>query len=633
MNMLYTLSGFFILYINTCKGDFWSGLGIALDKINPVAIVQRTIDDDGKTLMNALDTINPVAVVQRTIDDDGKTLLNVLDTINPVAVAKRTVNDRAETLGRVSLGIGESLPLVGHVIAGVQAIRGDDYAAKRALYSANSVSAAIAGGAVGTLCGPAAPACVPTLAVLSQTAMDGLNSHIENKPMGNVEYFTNFENKTGLEHAAFVGGIAVDSITAGLGGRAMKSTTKPNKQIVDIPTGHKDVIEQVKMPIKVENTRPVVKNSDNVSQLNQKLGNSKDASDKIPNIVQRDADVVDDVLHNEYNYNEYKRQLDVSFENYKLHEILESENQIVKLDKTTGKSLTVENHNLDVHTKYEGYAGPFTYYHDNYEKLRDAVLKTITTTQTYATGEAAKLLNQYKNLILTDPRSMKYPEINTLSTEQISLIKPRDLRSLNLGTTRTERITNCARLSVEEAFGVPYSVSDKQIHKSLVYDKINQILDTPYHTTTSEVRNIIMSSNVPFTTLRPTGTPKDSLNRFLSELKYVHTNGIAIITTPQIKTRVVTKTKNHVQVQVLETVEEVNGHAVVFEAVRKPDGQVISVIKDFQVDESITARATNYDNNGILVDSKVFGTKFTDFDDKIYATSTFTLMINGAKTA
>ncbi|CAI6351464.1 unnamed protein product [Macrosiphum euphorbiae] len=154
-----------IACLSVCQaGSFWDGVFTAIDTINPVRIVERTIEDDGKTLNNVLDTINPVRIVQRTIDD------------------------KAETLGRVSLSIGESIPLAGHVIAGVQKIRGDDDAAKRAFYRANSVSAAIAGGAVGTLCGPAAAACVPALSMVSQTAMDGLNSHIED---GNVEYLTN----------------------------------------------------------------------------------------------------------------------------------------------------------------------------------------------------------------------------------------------------------------------------------------------------------------------------------------------------------------------------------------------------------------------------------------------------------
>lgn len=225
-----------IACLSVCQaGSFWDGVFTAIDTINPASIVIRTIEDKGKTLGNALDTINPVRIVERTIEDDGKTLNNVLDTINPVRIVQRTIDDKAETLGRVSLSIGESIPLAGHVIAGVQKIRGDDDAAKRAFYSANSASVAIAGGAVGTLCGPAAVACVPALAMVSQTAMDGLNSHIESKPMGNVEYFTNFNDKSGADHAVFAGSLLLDSITSGVAGKTARTMNKASKKLDDIP--------------------------------------------------------------------------------------------------------------------------------------------------------------------------------------------------------------------------------------------------------------------------------------------------------------------------------------------------------------------------------------------------------------
>ncbi|KAL5233198.1 hypothetical protein ACI65C_000608 [Semiaphis heraclei] len=595
----------------------WSEVGDwivgAADTINPVKVVQRTIDDDFKTAGSVLvhviafplglgavipiiDPTNPLSKHFVNYTAVGEWIVGAADTVNPVKVVQRTIDDNFQTVGKFALNVGESVPVVGHGIYVVQLARGDVEAANRALASANSGAAAVAGGALGTLCGPAAMVCVPVFTVAAQTGMDAVNTVVFDKQSGNIEYFANFRNKSGWEHAAFAGAFVLDAVTAGKGGKIVFKPSKNVKNIDDVGKSISKNINEVHVP---EMTKYVDadKNvpSKTVNHVNdEKFGNYAESTAGTAGSSPESRHIKptdDGILHTSFD-TAYKKTID--------------DVQLKFTDLHVKRNLPEDY--IDYYSEIDLYNGPIIEFQprpiqkngkdvfvtNEYAQKIDQAARDMIIDPTINPGmkNALELRALY---IKTDPRASKFPELNNFPDKMLYNVKLDDLIDYNVGQSFDEVSSNCIRLSISKVFNVDYNdmkkkflSTDKQLHPKAPenYKRYG------YERNMRQSKEILDAYNLKFDhrqipdDMDPTSILKTAMKE--KQLKEIH----AIVTVKQTTSGF--------------------SHAMTIRATANGDDKILDMIVDHQVNVGYRVKPKGED---IFTDFIRFGKRFMQLSE------------------
>ncbi|KAL5232632.1 hypothetical protein ACI65C_000042 [Semiaphis heraclei] len=478
----------------------------------------------------------------------GEWIVGAADTINPVKVVQRTMDDKFQTVGKFALNVGESVPVIGHGIYVVQLARGDVEAANRALASANSGAAAVAGGALGTLCGPAAMVCVPVFTVAAQTGMDAVNTVVYDKQSGNIEYFANFKDKSGWEHAAFAGAFVLDAVTAGKGGKIVFKPTNNVKNIDDVGKSISKNINEVHVP---EMTKYVDadKNvpSKTVNSVNDKQfgNNAAGTAGSSPDILVTN----DEMLHK-------------SFENVFKKTIAYVEQKFTVLH-------VQKKYDIDYYSEIDLYNGPIIEFQPNglatneYVKRMDLAARDMIIDPTMELGMKTGL--EIRALyIKTDYRASKFPELNNFPDKMLYNVKLDDLIDYNVGQSFDEINMNCMRLSISKVFNVDYNNMKKEflpLDKPLDKNVYDDFTRHSYELSLKRTENILKRNS----------------------LKY-YDYKLAVNEDPTSALKTFMKNKNLKEIHAIVLVDRPNGgHAMTIRATANGDDEILHIIVDHQV--------------------------------------------------
>lgn len=509
----------------------------------------------------------------------GEWIVGAADTINPIKVVQRTIDDDFQTLGKFALNVGENVPVVGHGIYVVQLARGDVEAANRALASANSGAAAVAGGALGTLCGPAVMVCVPVFTVAAQTGMDAVNTVMYDKQSGNIEYFANFKDKSGWEHAAFAGAFVLDAVTAGKGGKIVFKPANNVKNIDDVGKSISKNINEVHVP---ETTKPMNHVNDNKFGKSTESGGTAGSSPDSRHIMPTD----DEMLHTSFEKVFTKTINDVELKFPELH--------------------VQQNYHVDYYSEINLYNGPIVEFQPKalgpnaYVQRIDQAARDMIIDPTINPGmrNALELRALY---IKTDPRASKFPELNIFSDKMLYNVKLDDLIDYNVGRSFDEINTNCMRLSISKVFNVDYN-NMKQEFLSL-----NDVL--------GQARKDYNRHAYELTLERT----EDILKRY--RLKY---SGLQfpehVDPTSYLKTLMKDKKLKEIHAIVLvdKKLKPELGHAMTIRATANGDGEILHMIVDHQVNVGHRVKPDTSNipaNENKFVDVVQSGKRFTQLSD------------------
>lgn len=225
----------FVLVLGLCAGSARA----IFDYIPPIGIVKAELMRlSGASEAKVNEVLKKSSYLAHTLALAAESGVNAMD--GNMAEAKKSLaaisaymeHKHVEELRSMPNGI----PVVGHLIAGVQAYKGDRRNARRTLESANSGLGSALGGAAGLLCGPAAMACVPIGALIGKTTVDGAYTLTDRtgRLHGNVDYLANLRRKDAGEHFDFVLGTALDAV----GGRAAFNRMSVGRRTVHYNKAH-----------------------------------------------------------------------------------------------------------------------------------------------------------------------------------------------------------------------------------------------------------------------------------------------------------------------------------------------------------------------------------------------------------
>lgn len=389
------------------------------------------------------------------------------ETINPVKVVQRTIDDDFKTAKTIGISIAEGVPLIGHGIATAHLANGNTEEAQRVAMNANSNTGAILLSAMGTLCGPAAVVCIPALALIGQTSVDTIQSVAVDKPTGNIEYFVNFKNKSGFEHAMFGGSILLDALTGRAGGQVAKKISKDALLNDKATTGSmKNIaIESVKYDL---DHVPKPKISDIDTEPKQILI----GADRVNPHEPMDIDVpnqrhLDDIpiIPNIENSDIIPYDIQLKYYN----ELVAIKNE--KRFKLDNDRLQIDVH--DLYTQTEMYTGPVKqFYEIDFLKVQEDKCLKYFKGDLIATLEYKKALKIKAAYIKTDPRSVLFSELFEYSDMALFNVKISDLLDVNVGATIDEASTNCARLSLHKVFGLEYDKMTSSVLRQTLDGKL-----------------------------------------------------------------------------------------------------------------------------------------------------------------
>lgn len=518
-----------------------------------------------------------------SVTSTGEWISNSADTINPVKVVKRTIDDTLRKAGAITLGVAESVPVVGHVVAVVQLSLGNTKEASRALDSANSGTAAVAGGSLGLICGPYAVVCVPAFTIAAQTAMDGVNSLKNGEATGNIDYFSNLPNKSLVEHIVFAGGVAIDAATAGKGGKILKNNFgKLAKTDVDD--------KALKL---VQKT-----NIDTAKKVEYRAGKTVDSSkDNLPRDplvkLMNDGMLTDTIRHNGFELS----QISVSYLKHHIDMVS------TKCDVYKFKIDTENIYNMDFHSTTEFYSGIVIEFKPNVGVSTDAskllvyhnphviLLNSRMYDMKHGTNAAqttAKYLGVYDDMfkwsnmdivnihslmITSDSRSIKFPELLSYDARTLSNIQVTDLVDVNVGTTFDEIRSNCFRLSIANFLDIKYST-------------VNTLL--PIHLQSDDLKhaNLLISEYIT----RGTPMTVNDFTKVFDPLKKMYTYiDNSIDPGFHIQQHMINKNVKSCTGMVLVTKQSLReGHVVVLKA-SNIEGEYSHITIDYQVNSGINS--------------------------------------------
>jgi len=254
------------------------------------------------------------------------------------------------------------------------------------------------------------------------------------------------------------------------------------------------------------------------------------------------------------------------------------------------------------------------------QACRNLIKNTIGNSQSNKNKEVITLpLEHNKLFIHSDVKSLQYPELKTLTDEELTLIRTGDLTD----TTKSSTIINdCDRLSLERIFGIKYDhIPIKQTPAGLDYSvNIAEIIDVlNKHKDKYGIKEIKWSI-----------FPEQNLKEFFKKETIKEATGIVLISYPETKVAKLLKQNmpilkfknkdealrylgklisaqdwNHLKNYMIYEAKKINlstektinnyidqlniGHIVTIEAMQKNGNDVIYVLKDFQAKDPLTS--------------------------------------------
>jgi len=253
------------------------------------------------------------------------------------------------------------------------------------------------------------------------------------------------------------------------------------------------------------------------------------------------------------------------------------------------------------------------------QMCRHLTKNTIENSQVNKNKEVITLpFERNKLFIHSDVKSLQYPELKTFTDEELILIRTGDL----IDTTKSSTIINdCARLSLEQIFGIKYDlIPIKQTPTGLDYSvNITELIDVlNKHKDKYKIKEIKWSI-----------FPEQNLKEFFQKETIKEATGIVLISYPETKVAKLLKQNMHIlkfknkdealrylykiisaedmkslQNYMIYEAKKVNlstektinnyinqlnmGHIVTIEAMQKNGNDVLYVLKDFQAKDPLT---------------------------------------------